>query len=182
MGERICSIDGCGGAHQSRGWCGKHYARWLRHGDPHYTERPLWFQPAEERFFAKVDAEGDCWVWTAFINECGYGQFGDGETAHLWLWRHLVGPVPAGLELDHLCRNRVCVNPDHLQPVPKRVNWLRGFNPMAKNARKTHCPRGHAYDGANVLIYTRPSGQTSRYCRACAKERKRHDGRMAAAG
>ena len=86
---------------------------------------PKWF----DRFFVKVDANGDCWEWTAYIAPNGYGRFQIHpfvHNAHRLLYEWLVGPVPEGLELDHLCRIRHCVNPDHLEPVPHRVNVLRG--------------------------------------------------------
>ncbi|QKN87687.1 HNH endonuclease [Streptomyces phage Cumberbatch] len=113
-------------------------------------------------------APGRCWTWTAAINNRGYGTFRDGATvvgAHRWSYEQLVGPVPAGLELDHLCRNRACVNPAHMEPVTHRTNTLRSDGPTARAARATHCPRGHAYDTANT--YRTPDGW--RRCRACRR-------------
>lgn len=105
------------------------------------------------------------WLWTASLIR-GYGQFRVNHRpayAHRYAYEHLVGPVPEGLELDHLCRVRRCVNPDHLQPVTHRQNVLRGDSPTADNAVKTHCPTGHPYDEANT--YRRDDGH--RKCRAC---------------
>lgn len=100
---------------------------------------------APERFLAKVDKRpGGCWIWTASKRRLGYGQFWDGERltmAHQWSYLHHVGPVPAGVELDHLCRVPSCVNPAHLEPVTHQVNIARAA------ARKTHCPNGHPYAG-----------------------------------
>lgn len=83
-----------------------------------------------ERFFNKVDV-GLCWEWTASLNrKGGYGSFRVGGrlvSAHRWLWETLVGPIPAKHDLDHLCRNRRCVNPDHLEPVTRSVNLARGI-------------------------------------------------------
>lgn len=172
MGDRMCSIPGCSKVLLARGWCGKHYERWRRHGDPNYTERPTWGQSDEVRFFAKVDAEGDCWQWTACVGPDGYARF-LGTKAHRWAWIHLVGPIPERLELDHLCRNRSCVNPDHLEPVTGYVNIHRSFSPPARNARKTHCPKGHPYAGDNLRVYARPGGTPSRYCNSCLKENAR---------
>lgn len=104
-------------------------------------------------FVQKVDFDGPngCWIWTACVDKLGYGVQWDGELgkhqrAHRSVWRYFVGPIPEGLTIDHLCRNRACVNPDHLEPVTLKVNVLRGNNPAAINARKTHCFRGHTYD------------------------------------
>jgi hypothetical protein len=97
-----------------------------------------------------IDADGDCWEWTGSINLKGYGSLsvkvGDKwikRPAHRLVWIALCGPMPEGLQLDHLCRLRRCVNPDHLEPVTLRVNVLRGIGLTAQNALKTHCKRGH---------------------------------------
>lgn len=118
-----------------------------------------------ERFWSKVDRRDsdECWLWTACITKPskygsgGYGLFYMGKdakprlaTAHRVAYEWLVGPIPAGLQLDHLCRVRHCVNPAHLEPVTARVNLLRGETRAAANAVKTHCPQGHEYDGFNI--------------------------------
>lgn len=128
------------------------------------------------RFWPKVDASGDCWLWTAALNDAGYGIFtvkrGDRSRnvrAHRWIWEHLVGPIPEGHEVDHLCLNKACVNPDHLEPVTAQENMLRGPTIAARNARKTHCPHGHPYNGDNLKwerCKTSASGWT-RKCRTC---------------
>lgn len=118
-----------------------------------------------ERFLSKVDSNGVCWEWTAGRSR-GYGVFsteGRMVRAHKYLYEALMGPVPAGLVLDHLCRNRACVNPDHIQAVTSRTNTLRGAGVTAVNARKTHCPKGHPYEGKNVIHHKRGG----RGCRAC---------------
>jgi len=89
--------------------------------------------------------------------------------AHRVAWELLRGPIPAGMHLDHLCRNPSCVNPAHLQVVSQRVNNLRGISPPAINARKTHCPAGHPYDAANT--YISPEGW--RQCMTCRREHQR---------
>src|SRR5882672_6137680 len=89
---------------------------------------------------------GDCWLWTGSRTRKGYGRVQwDGRTvqAHRLVYELLVGPIPVGLYLDHLCRNPRCVRPDHCEPVSNGENVLRGFGPPAVNARKTHCLRGH---------------------------------------
>ncbi len=122
-----------------------------------------------ERFWSKVDKSGSCWVWTASRNS-GYGQFairtGTPVLAHRVAWELTRGPVPEGMQLDHLCRNRLCVNPDHLEPVTNRQNTLRGIGPTAVNARKTECKRGHSLADAYV-------SKGMRYCRTCALVKQR---------
>lgn len=119
-----------------------------------------------EKFWASVDASGDCWEWTGGCDTQGYGRFyfspGHYDLSHRHAWVVLVGPIPAGMQLDHLCRNRRCVNPDHLEPVTRRVNILRGYSPVAIRARQTECIRGHEFTPENTRI---KNGY--RNCRAC---------------
>jgi hypothetical protein len=105
-------------------------------------ERALGFD-FEAAFWAKVDKSGDCWVWTSVMHR-GYGVYGSRarrRKAHRWAWEFANGPVPAGLEIDHLCRNRACVRPDHLEPVTHAENVRRairsGHSPGDSRARKT---------------------------------------------
>ncbi|MEV0115551.1 HNH endonuclease signature motif containing protein [Streptomyces sp. NPDC050844] len=120
-----------------------------------------------DRFLAKVAAgNGGCWHWTGHIKPNGYGQVTVGGrkfNAHRFAYEALRGPIPDGLVIDHLCRNRRCVNPDHLEPVTHQTNALRGIGPTARNAKATHCVRGHDFDAANT--YITPNG--ARQCRAC---------------
>lgn len=101
------------------------------------------------RFWAKVVKTESCWIWTGSHQVGGYGNFqpikGRGIGAHRYAYQITVGPIPNGLQLDHLCRNRLCVNPAHLEPVTARENTLRGNTMPALNAAKTHCPNGHEY-------------------------------------
>ncbi len=110
-----------------------------------------------ERFWSKVNRSGPdgCWEWQACLGSGGYGKFPHKSVmilAHRYAYVEARGAIPAGLELDHLCRNRKCVNPDHLEPVTHRVNGDRGFSVPAMNARKTHCKRGHAFDEINTYL------------------------------
>lgn len=122
-------------------------------------------QDPEKRFWTKVNKDGPipptrpdlgpCWIWTACKNRTGYGKFGLGYRtilAHRYAYESIVGPVPVGLVLDHLCINPPCVNPHHLEPVTHRINTLRGTNPPAQNARKTVCKHGHPLSGANLVM------------------------------
>jgi hypothetical protein len=131
------------------------------------------------RFWSKVDkaGPGGCWLWTAGKNRDGYGKFRVGTRhvlAHRFAYRILRGPIPDGLQLDHVCRNHACVNPDpdHLEPVVQRVNLLRGDGWAAQNARKTHCIRGHELSGAN-LRWERDRCGLKRTCLACKRQRER---------
>lgn len=168
--NKVCAVAECPDPKAVRDWCGKHYQRWRKYGDPEYTQRPLWGAPVETRFFAKVDAAGVCWEWTGAADGDGYGHF-EHKKAHRWCWEHLVAPIAAGLELDHLCRNPACVNPDHLEPVTPQVNTLRSGSLTAIHARKTHCPQGHPYSGANLRYGFRANGRRFRQCRACMRIR-----------
>lgn len=123
--------------------------------------------PPEVRFWAKVNADGVCWEWDGRRHKLGYGQFSPrhGEPpvgAHQFAYEHLVGPVPEGLELDHLCRNRCCVCPEHLEPVTHLVNCQRSQRhyPTAST-----CRRGHPFTPENTGH--NPNGQ--RYCRTCKR-------------
>lgn len=125
----------------------------------------FWISPRERillgRFLASVELEpGGCWLWKGETTKGGYGRFwhgGDRSMAHRWLYERLVGAIPDGLVLDHLCRTRRCVNPGHLEPVTNAENVRRGVI-----ANRTHCPSGHEYTESNTRRY-----RGRRYCRAC---------------
>jgi hypothetical protein len=121
---------------------------------------------AAQRFWPKVQG-GDvttCWIWTASRTRSGYGRFsisaGKWMTAHRWAYEALIAPVPDGLDLDHLCRTRACINPWHLDPVTRKVNLSRGDHWWNG---KTHCAHGHELTEANA--YRTPDGH--RECRVC---------------
>ena len=127
-----------------------------------------------ERFWSKVDlfTPSGCWLWTAATGRDGYGRFralGRNVLAHRFAYESLVGPIPDGLQIDHLCRVRACANPSHLEPVTQRENLLRGAGGTNHYADKTECPQGHPYDEANT--YNTPSGK--RACRSCTRDNQR---------
>lgn len=128
------------------------------------TYEPTLTLELPDRFWSKVRQTDSCWLWTGATSD-GYGRFaheGRTDVAHRLAWRALVGPIPDGLHIDHLCRVRRCVNPEHLEPVTCRENVLRGIGPSAEHAVKTHCPAGHEYTPENTYRY-----RNMRMCRAC---------------
>lgn len=124
-----------------------------------------------DKFNRRVSREpgSDCWFWAGRLDHTGYGRFrpqkGVELRAHRFAYEAHVGPIPSGLELDHLCRVRHCVNPWHLEAVTHRENCLRGVGVSGVNSRKTACPLGHAYDGRE--------SDGSRFCRTCRRESNR---------
>lgn len=130
-----------------------------------------------ERLMAKVSRdESGCWLWTGATMKSGYGVINRGRSegtalVHRVSYELRVGEIPAGLQLDHLCRVRNCVNPAHLEPVSQKTNLLRGESDSAKNARKSHCPRGHELAEPNLMPSQARRGQRS--CLACSRAQSR---------
>ena len=122
-----------------------------------------------DRFWKKVERSGGCWNWLGYRDRDGYGRVGiNGKVlgAHRVAYELMIGPVPSGAELDHLCRNRHCVNPAHLEAVTHKENMLRGAGVGSENAAKDRCVKGHLFDEKNT--YLRPIG--GRNCRACGRD------------
>lgn len=136
------------------------------------------FPPGAWRVLIKFTVGDDCWEWKAARTAQGYGQVRvDGVTrfAHRVVYEMVVGPIPSGLEIDHLCRNPSCVRPDHLEPVThaEHVKRTPPGRRGSNNAIKTHCPAGHAYDETNTR--NRPASATRRASRECMEcDRNRH--------
>lgn len=132
---------------------------------------------AIDRMIAKLALDGECWAWTGVTDRKGYARFRGPDYrrvfVHRFAYEMAVGPIPDGLTIDHLCRNRSCCNPAHLEPVTMAENIRRGTQGQFQR-RKTHCPSGHPYDEENT--YVPPSGE--RQCRTCKREAgRRHDKR-----
>lgn len=126
-------------------------------------------RPAIDRFAAMIAlTDGGCWEWLGFLNAGGYARFTPGGRnrgrvyAHRWSYEQFMGPIPEGMHLDHLCRVRACVNPEHLEPVTPAENVRRGTRLI------THCPQGHPYSGSNVRYVP---GTEQRVCRTCKRDR-----------
>jgi hypothetical protein len=161
-----CLVEDCQKSKHAKGYCSMHWTRLQRHGsldDPTPT--------LETRFWKFVDMSDPdhCWLWKGSHNHRGYGLFQDFKVrrtghAHRWAYELAIGPIPTGLEIDHLCFNRGCVNPFHLEAVTHRENIRRGLlGPNGPRQRITACRQGHLYDDANT--WYDKSGK--RHCREC---------------
>lgn len=116
-------------------------------------------------------SEGGCWNWTGKIDRDGYGKlrfYNRTFRAHRWVWECIYGYIKPGLQLDHLCKNRRCVNPAHLEAVSQKVNTQRATN---HNRDKQFCPQGHKYTELNTYYYINKAGHKRRKCRSCNKDR-----------
>lgn len=150
---------------KTRGWCRRHYlAQWrLGNANPLYNKDQQW---TVAKLLAYANPEGGCLIWPGKLNRDGYARVrieNRAEYVHRWLYQRGVGEIPDGLELDHLCRRRDCINFEHLEAVPHAENVRRGDAGKYQTV-KTHCPKGHPYSGDNLLL--RPDGKRRR-CKAC---------------
>lgn len=183
--NRTCSVEGCDKPHEAHGYCNMHYARWKKHGDPHAGIQRLAGADAIDKLAARMDIDPDtgCWLWTG-ASRNNYGTIwidGRSLTSHKVAYEMLVGPVPEGLDVDHVChsedlscpggvtcRHRLCFNPDHLEPVTRRENAHRGRGPHGN----THCPQGHEYSTENTIVRN-DNNEPGRRCRICTNARQR---------
>lgn len=136
-------------------------------------------KPIEEILTTHVSPEPNsgCWIWTGYITNYGYGSYGmhrgrGGKIlAHRMLYQHFIGAIPDTLTLDHLCRNRWCVNPVHLEIVTRGENVLRGVSISTHFKNRTHCNYGHEFTPQNTYWHKQRNGKSCRECATCVKDR-----------
>ena len=167
-----CSIIGCKNPSIAKGLCYKHYARRKKFGDPNQLiPKADWYQTKNSqtnRFdqFIQKDEKTGCWNWLGSKDKRGYGRLffkGKMVLAHRFSYEQVKGKIPASLEIDHICRNTTCVNPEHLELVTHIENVRRGLGNRYKE--KTHCKNGHEFTPQNTI--NRKFGR--RGCKACRK-------------
>lgn len=128
-----------------------------------------------------VDPVSSCWNWTGAMRHSGYGaMFLTGTksvAAHRYVYEYTVGPIPDGLVLDHLCRNRRCVNPVHLEAVTQRINSLRGDTIPRRQALQTHCVNGHEFTTETIYVHPQRGTRLCKVCMSDAGARRRREGR-----
>lgn len=161
---RTCTRPDCARRHVARGLCNAHYLLARDHGELSPLVRPS----EQDRFWSNVVRGPDCWAWTGGHSVAGYGRFNrDGrrpDYAHRYSYELHKGVIPAGCQIDHLCHNRGCCNPAHLEAVTQQENIRRG-----EVGTQTHCPHGHPYDEVN----TRRNSRGYRFCRECNRQASR---------
>ena len=158
---KVCTVDGCDRERLARGWCNMHYRRWRRHGDTD-SARPNYRTP-EEAFAARTERCDECLIWTGVTNGFGYGQIrvrGRMVQAHRYAWERTHGSIPDGMEIDHTCWNRACVNVEHLR--------------LATTAQNRSNRNGATVASRSGIrgVYRRPSGK---YLATASKGGDRHE-------
>lgn len=173
-----CIRDGCDATARARYLCSRHYSQARTTGNLPPRMSNFGKSP-EERFLAFTEKTDSCWLWSGALTSEGYASFkADGQpNGHRWAYQHFVGAIPAGLYIDHLCRVRHCVNPDHLEAVTNAENIRRGesrLNSAKYAATLTHCPQGHEKTEANVYRSFNPKyNRWESACRPCRNARIR---------
>ena len=123
MNHRTCSVEDCDRPTMARGWCSKHWQRWKAHGDPLGGRRR--YTSFEESYRARTEWRGDCLVWTGSVTGKGYGRFafgGESKSVHRYAWERENGPIPEGMQVDHICWNKLCSNVEHLRLASSAQN------------------------------------------------------------
>lgn len=159
MEPKTCSIPSCGNKSLARGWCSRHWQRWKRHGNPIAGQKDRPDATPEDRFWASITRTDDCWKWTELLNDGGYGLIRVGRKnvrAHRFAWELLVGDIPKGMQIDHRCRNRECVNPKHLRLATNKQNAehkearsASGYRGVSFNRRRSKWVVQVMHDGRN---------------------------------
>jgi hypothetical protein len=168
---RTCEIDGCDRRHYARGLCNMHYLRQYRHGTTGPAASTVVADPLERLLSLRaIDPDTGCWLVPPKANGYAYLSVDNRQvSAHRFVYERLVGPIPDGMQIDHVhargCRHRNCVNPEHLEPVTQAENLRRWAESV------TECPQGHPYDETNT--YWRKDRPGHRQCRACASSKNR---------
>lgn len=180
--DRSCRVEGCEnlqGEKGGRGWCNKHYLRWWKTGSPTGTL----LRPHIDLFWEKVAvrSRNECWQWLGYRDPEGYGRFHERTgsakihitiRAHRWIYKEVVGDIPEGYVIDHLCRDRGCVNPSHLEAVTNQENLERGWGRRIKNGMVNECINGHEFTSDNTYLHPRGS----KVCRTCtARSRRKYE-------
>ena len=128
-------------------------------------------RPVEDRLWPRVTKTETCWLWHR-AEPHGYGKIsvnGRHEYVHRVVYEMLRGPIPEGMQIDHLCRNKLCCNPDHLEPVTRKENLARGIDANAAKRNQSHCKNGHEWAPPNLRV----ASNGRRFCKPCADARRR---------